>query len=241
MDFNALLNTACNAIYFILHVVSMGSFPKPLTAKEEKHYLELAEQGDEAAKNYLVEHNLRLVAHIVKKYYSSGADTDDLISIGTIGLIKAISTFKSDKNIRLATYAARCIENEILMYFRSQKKSAQDISLNEPIDMDKDGNELTIIDIVAVEDTIIDDVDLKMKTERLYRYINEILNEREKEIVILRYGLGNIKPLTQREVAKRLNISRSYVSRIEKHALSQLCKKFEMEDKINKRYGLRIK
>lgn len=211
MDFSLLLNALCNSVYFILHVVSMGSFPKPLTAKEEKHYLELAEQGDEEAKKHLVEHNLRLVAHIVKKYYGSGADTDDLISIGTIGLIKAISTFKSDKNIRLATYAARCIENEILMYFRSQKKSAQDISLNEPIDMDKDGNELTILDIVAVEDTIVDDVDLKMKTERLYRYINEILDERQKEIIILRYGLGNIKPLTQREVAKRLNISRSYV------------------------------
>lgn len=174
----------------------------------------------------MIEHNLRLVAHIVKKYYSAQKDQDDLISIGTIGLIKAVSTFDYNKGTRFATYAARCIENEILMHFRNAKKSAQDIYISDPIDTDKEGNALTFMDIVADDDCIIDSIDLKLKSEKLYELIEKHLDTREKEIIYLRYGLrGNI-PLTQREVAKKLKISRSYVSRIETKALLKLRKEF---------------
>lgn len=212
---------------FILHICHSDTFPKPLTRSEEEEYIKLSLAGDKTAKNKLVEHNLRLVAHIIKKYYHCVSDQDDLVSIGTIGLIKAVNTYNPDKKIKLSSYASRCIENEILMHFRNCKKSAQDISLNEAIDSDKDGNPLTLMDIMATEDCIIDDIDTKINLEKLYTYMKEVLNEREIEILTLRFGLKNHSPLTQREIAKLLNISRSYVSRIEKKALEALRKKYE--------------
>lgn len=213
--------------FFILHVCGGGSFPKPLSEKQEKIYLERAANGDKEARNKLVEHNLRLVAHIIKKYYGMQSEQDDLVSIGTIGLIKAVDTYDMNKNIRLSSYASRCIENEILMHFRNAKKSAQDISLNETIDTDKDGNPLTLLDIMAVDDNIIDTLDLKFNSRKLGQYINEELDEREKKIIILRYGLDGNEPMTQKNVAKVLNISRSYVSRIETRALKILKKRFD--------------
>lgn len=211
----------------ILHICHSDTFPKPLTKSEEEEYIKLSLAGDKTAKNKLVEHNLRLVAHIIKKYYHCVSDQDDLVSIGTIGLIKAVNTYNPDKKIKLSSYASRCIENEILMHFRNCKKSAQDISLNEAIDSDKDGNPLTLMDIMATEDCIIDDIDTKINLEKLYTYMKEVLDEREIEILTLRFGLKNHSPLTQREIAKLLNISRSYVSRIEKKALESLRKKYE--------------
>ncbi len=219
-----------DVLFFILHVTGAGSFPKPLSAKDEKKYLELCKNGDLNARNKLIEHNLRLVAHIIKKYYSNLNDQDDLVSIGTIGLIKAVDTFDSSKGIRLSSYASRCIENEVLMFFRNGKKSAQDISMNEPIDTDKEGNALTLMDVMSVEDSIIDDLDIKIKSEKLYKYIYEILSPRERIIIELRYGLNGKIPLTQREVAKLLKISRSYVSRIEKRALKLLNKRFNRQN-----------
>lgn len=213
--------------FFILHVCGGGSFPKPLSEKQEKIYLERCANGDKEARNKLVEHNLRLVAHIIKKYYGMQSEQDDLVSIGTIGLIKAVDTYDMNKNIRLSSYASRCIENEILMHFRNAKKSAQDISLNETIDTDKDGNPLTLLDIMAVDDNIIDTLDLKFNSRKLGQYINEELDVREKKIIILRYGLDGNEPMTQKNVAKLLNISRSYVSRIETRALKILKKRFD--------------
>ena len=225
-----LLHALSNVFYMALHVVNSGSFPKPLTAAREQECLTAYhEKGDLEARNELIEHNLRLVAHIIKKYYSSVRDQDDLISIGTIGLIKAVSTFDYTKGIRFATYASRCIENEILMHFRSNKKTAQDVSISDPIDTDKDGHPLTLMDVIAEDDTIIEDLDLKINAEKLYRYIRDILDDREKEIIEWRYGLVG-GGLTQREVAKKLNISRSYVSRIEKKALEKLKKRFDAGD-----------
>lgn len=217
----------CNLIYFALHVTSTGSFPKPLSAKQERECLIKIKEGDIDAKNMLIEHNLRLVAHIIKKYYSNLKDQEDLISIGTIGLIKAVSTFDYEKGTRFATYASRCIENEILMYFRGKKKTAQDIYISDPIDTDKDGNSLTLMDIMAEEDNIIDNIDLRIKSEQLYKYIETNLDDRERNIIILRYGLNGRIPLTQREVASKLKISRSYVSRLEKKALECLRTEFE--------------
>lgn len=218
--------------FFILHVCGGGSFPKPLSEKQEKIYLERASNGDKEARNKLVEHNLRLVAHIIKKYYGTQSEQDDLVSIGTIGLIKAVDTYDMNKNIRLSSYASRCIENEILMHFRNAKKSAQDISLNETIDTDKDGNPLTLLDIMAVDDNIIDTLDLKFNSRKLGQYINEELDEREKKIIILRYGLDGNEPMTQKNVAKLLNISRSYVSRIETRALKILKKRFDSSSNL---------
>ena len=224
----ALLSCALSGlIFFILHVTGAGSFPRPLTAEEERNCLERLKNGDRHARDELIEHNLRLVAHIVKKYYSNTSDQDDLISIGTIGLIKAVNTFDHTKGIRLSSYAARCIENEVLMYFRAAKKSAQDISMNEPIDTDKDGNALTLMDVMSTEDNIVDNLDCKVKWEQLKRYIAQVLTPRERLIIELRYGLNNDHPLTQREVAARLKISRSYVSRIEKKALQLLKRQFD--------------
>ena len=226
--FASLLGIAIsNLIYFILHVTNAGSFPKPLTAAEERECLELMKQGDKKAKDRLIEHNLRLVAHIIKKYYSANHDQEDLISIGTIGLIKAISTFDAKKGTRLATYAARCIENEILMHFRSLKKCAQDVYISDPIDTDRDGNALTLSDVIAEDDCILDCIDLKMKTEQLRVYMDETLGPRERQIIEMRYGLDGQQELTQREVAAILGISRSYVSRIEKKALGSLYRCFE--------------
>ena len=218
--------------FFILHVCGGGSFPKPLTEKQEREYLERSAKGDIEARNKLVEHNLRLVAHIIKKYYGNQSEQDDLVSIGTIGLIKAINTFDLSKNIRLSSYASRCIENEILMHFRYSRKSSQDISLNETIDTDKDGNPLTLFDIMSVDDNIIDELDLKFNRSKLKQFIDEELNEREKKIIVLRYGLNGKEPMTQKNVAKLLNISRSYVSRIETKALKTLRKRFETSSNL---------
>ncbi len=215
-----------NLLYFALHIESGHSFPKPLSLKKEKKYFELMSKGDESARNKIIEHNLRLVAHIIKKYYSSTNDQDDLISIGTIGLIKAVSTFSYDKGTRLATYAARCIENEILMYFRNTKKTAQDVFISDPIDVDKDGNSISLLDIVSDDECVIDNIILKIRSEKLHKLISENLSTREKIVLKLRYGLNGSKPLTQREVAEKLRISRSYVSRIEKKAIMNLRKNF---------------
>lgn len=219
-----ILSMMSNMLFFALHLSGGSSFPPPLSAKEEYECLKAAEKGDGSAKNKLIEHNLRLVAHIIKKYYSNSSQQEDLISIGTIGLIKAINSFNADKGTRLATYAARCIENEILMHFRAQKKTAQDISMSEPIDMDSEGNPLTLMDIIATDDEIIEDIYKMTMIKRLNSEIAKITDEREKTIIILRYGLNGGRPLTQLEVAKKLNISRSYVSRIEKRVLTRLKK-----------------
>ncbi len=218
--------------FFVLHVCGSGSFPKPLSEKKEREYLLRMKSGDRNARNILVEHNLRLVAHIIKKYYGNQNEQDDLVSIGTIGLIKAVDTFNPEKNIRLSSYASRCIENEILMHFRAAKKTAQDISLNETIDTDKDGNPLTLLDIMAVDDHILDDLDKKLNMQKLGKFINEELTEREKTVIVLRYGLDGKEPMTQKNVAKLLNISRSYVSRIETKALKQLRKRFETSSNL---------
>ena len=227
-----------NLLYFALHLSSSSSFPPPLSASKEREYLERMKNGDDSAADILIEHNLRLVAHIIKKYYASFSDQEDLISIGTIGLIKGIRTFDAEKGPRLATYAARCIENEILMHFRSQRKSAQDVSMSDPIDIDSEGNPLTLSDIIYTNDTIADDLDMKLKSEQLRQYVDELTDSRERMIIILRYGLANDMPLTQREVAKKLDISRSYVSRIEKKALEKLKRKFDAGSVLVKRKHL---
>ncbi len=224
--FAEILSLIGSIFHFALHLTG-DSFPKPLSAKEEKECFEKMERGDTDAKNKVIEHNLRLVAHIVKKYHNSGVDQDDLISIGTIGLIKAVSGYSFKKETKFATYASRCIENEILMYFRSLKKSAQDVYISDPIDTDSEGNSLSLIDIVADERSVDEDIEEKLRSEKLYKYIAECLTPREKIIVKMRYGLCSTIPLTQREVAAKLKISRSYVSRIEKKALSKLKKRFE--------------
>lgn len=226
MFFSLLMKIASAVYYFALHVKGAGSFPPPLSAEREAELLEKSRNGDDDARNELIEHNLRLVAHIVKKYYNTGADQDDMISIGTIGLIKAVSTFNADKGIHLATYASRCIENEILMFFRNQKKTAQDVFISDPIDTDKDGNTLTLIDVIADKSDIADEIDTKIKVEKLRVILPVCLTERERLIIEMRYGLFGREELTQREIAKKLNISRSYVSRIEKSALEKLRKQF---------------
>ncbi len=222
MFFDMLLQMLSNVIYLALHVTGAGSFPPPLSAKREAELLELYSKGDKGAKDELIEHNLRLVAHIVKKYYTTSCDQDDLISIGTIGLIKAISTFNSKKGIRLATYAARCIENEILMHFRNLKKSAQDVYISDPIDTDCEGNSLTLIDIIADDGDVEEEIDTKIKIQKLRVLLSGCLDSRERQIINMRYGLNGHRELTQREIAKKLDISRSYVSRIEKAALEKL-------------------
>ncbi len=230
LDFIALLGQY--VCFYILHVCSGGSFPKPLSKKDEEYYLKRFKDGDNEARNKLIEHNLRLVAHIIKKYYGTKCEQDDLVSIGTIGLIKAINTFKPDKKIRLSSYASRCIENEILMHLRAVKKTERDVSLNETIDTDKDGNPLTLMDIMKVDDNILDELDMKLNSKKLGQYITEELNSREKTVIILRYGLNGKKPMTQKEIAKMLNISRSYVSRIETKALKTLRKRFESSSNL---------
>lgn len=219
-----------NMFYLMLHIQNQGSFPKPLTAKQEREVLNRLQNGDETARDELVEHNLRLVVHIIKKYYSNYSDQDDLISVGTIGLIKAVNSFKPDKGTRLATYAARCVENEILMYFRNQKKTSQDISMSDPIDTDPEGNPLTLSETIYTDDTVCDDIYQKMKIEKLRKYISEMPDDREKAILIKHYGLNGCFPKTQKEIAKELKISRSYVSRIEKKVLEDIRNYFDEDD-----------
>ena len=214
--------TISSILYSLRLSNGSGSFPKPLSAKEEQHYLALAAQGDLNARNILIERNLRLVAHIMKKYYTQTADQEDLISIGTIGLIKGISTFDASKGARLATYAARCVENEILMYFRGQRKIASDVSLSEFIETGKDGTALSLMDVICSDEDLFEQMSDKEVYAKLYEKIEECLTPREKRIITLRYGIGNRKPLTQREIADQCGISRSYVSRIEKKALQKL-------------------
>ena len=209
-------------LYFALHLTASGSFPRPLTAAQERECLQKIKEGDQQARDYFIEHNLRLVAHIIKKYYASYKEQEDLISIGTIGLIKAVGTFDSNKGIRFATYASRCIENESLMHFRGRKKYAQDLYIQDPIDVDTEGNALTLMDIMAQDGDILEDVDRKLKSDRLHSYINQALDAREQQVIRLRYGLDGKAPMAQREVAALLGISRSYVSRIEKKAVGIL-------------------
>jgi len=205
------------------YIQNVNSFPQPLSPEEEQYYLEEYRKGNEDAKNILVERNLRLVAHIVKKYSNTGREIDDLISIGTIGLIKAIITFDDLKGARLATYAARCIENEILMTIRAAKKIKAEVSLHDPIGIDKEGNEISLIDILGSDtDIILDEVELKIQIKKLYQKMEKVLKKREKTIIELRYGLSNGMVKTQREIAEMLGISRSYVSRIEKRAIKKL-------------------
>ena len=216
-----------NVLFFMLRASpAAGSFPLPLSAREEREALAALAAGDESARNRLIEHNLRLVAHVVKKYYAAREDQDDLISIGTIGLIKAVGTFDAGKNARLATYACRCIENEILMYFRTQRKQSQEVSLSEPIDSDSDGNAISLMDVIRCDDQMLEEIDLSDRRGLLHRYLAEELDGREREILALRYGLGGREPRTQRETAEKLGISRSYVSRIEKKALAKLAGRF---------------
>ena len=227
-----LLNEALGSIIFQLGYVSnSNSFPHPLTAEEEQKYIKAYKEGSEDARNTLIERNLRLVAHIVKKYSNFSSDSDDLISIGTIGLIKAISTFDQSKGTRLATYAARCIENEILMQIRSTKKIQSEVSLHDPIGIDREGNEITLIDVIGNEtDSVIDEVELKIQVKRLYNKMKSVLKKREKTVLELRYGLLNGTTKTQREIAGMLGISRSYVSRIEKKAIKKLSKELEPDN-----------
>ena len=218
------LHTLCLA----LRVNRTGSFPRPLTPEEERDCLRRLSAGDVDARNELIEHNLRLVAHIIKKYYSTGVDTDDLISIGTIGLIKAISSFSPERGTRLATYTARCIENEILMFFRAQKRVSSEVSLSEPIDSDGDGNTLALMDVISEDDDMAERIDEQDRTLRLRACIQSALDDRERQIIALRYGVPDGKKcMTQREAAQICGISRSYVSRIEKKALEKLKEAFE--------------
>ena len=207
--------------------LSTGSFPKPLTAQEEQHYLELSAKGDLEARNILIERNLRLVAHIMKKYYAQTADQEDLISIGTIGLIKGITTFDPSKGARLATYAARCVENEILMYFRAQKKSSQDVSLSDYIETTTDGAPLALMDVVSQEEDLLEALGARERKQQLHRAVQTCLTPQQRQVIVARYGLDGSRPQKQWEVAKTTGISRSYVSRIEKKALEKLRKALE--------------
>ena len=226
---SVMVDVLSRMVFLVLSVVNSGSFPKPLSAKEERAALAAMAAGDTVARRRLIEHNLRLVAHIIKKHYANARDQEDLVSIGTVGLIKAVDSFDSSKGSRLATYAARCIENEILMHFRAAKKTERDISLSEPIDADSEGNPLTLMDVLAQEDTMAEDLERRTALLRLGDYIHECLEPREREIIALRYGLG-CTPLTQWQVAERLAISRSYVSRLETRALEKLRCRYERGD-----------
>ena len=213
----------CNSLFLSLHLTgTAGSFPKPLTREEEAECLALAAQGNMDARNRLVEHNLRLVAHIIKKYYTQSDHQEDLISIGTIGLIKAVNTFKPDKGIKLATYASRCIENEILMYFRAQKKQQGEVSLSDTIEGDGDGDDLYLSDVVGSEDTMLSDLQDRDDCILVRQLVSRLLDEREADVIRRRYGLDGAVPQTQRQIAADYGISRSYVSRIEKKALEKL-------------------
>lgn len=217
--------------YLFTAAYSNNSFPDPLTKEEEELYVEKSRLGDKEARSKLIEHNLRLVAHIAKKYDSKNIDTDDLISIGTIGLIKGVDSYSKSKNTRLTTYAARCIENEILMFFRNNKKRNKDISINESVGFDKEGNEITILDILKTPaPDFVCDIYKNDNIDEMKKYLS-VLNDREKEIIMYRYGLNNYDEITQKEIANKLNISRSYVSRIEKRALTKILREFLKNNK----------
>lgn len=217
-----LFSMLSNLFHLILGISTPQSFPPPLPRDKETEYFIAAEGGDEEARQKLILHNLRLVSHIVRKYYATAKNQEDLVSIGTVGLIKAVDTFKVSCGARFATYAARCIQNEILMHFRSSKKLAAEVSLNETIDVDRDGNPLTYIDVLSCDESLCTDIERKITSERAIKLVNTILTDRERQIIVLRYGIGRRDPLTQREIAEKLKISRSYVSRIEKCALEKL-------------------
>ncbi len=222
VSMNSLFKIVLRFIGLILGIEEGQSFPPPLGAEEEARMFRLMAEGDKRARDVIIEHNLRLVSHIIKKYYSTYEAQDELVSVGSLGLIKAVDSFKSGFGTKFATYGARCIQNEILMYFRSRKKLQNEVSINDQIDIDKDGNPLTYMDIISVDESIADDIDMRMHTERLRELIERVLDKREREIIVLRYGLKGYQPRTQREVAEYLGISRSYVSRIEKKALEEL-------------------
>lgn len=227
----ALALSVIKGISMLVSYISNNAFPQPLPEEEEAYYIDLLQQGDENARNVLVEHNLRLVAHITKKFEGTGEDNDDLISIGTIGLIKGINTFKPSKGTRLATYAARCIENEILMHLRSLKKTKGEVSIHDPIGVDREGNEITLIDVLGTDqDIVANTVELRQEKERVLGKL-DILTSREQKVLVMRYGLFNSFRKTQREIAKKLGISRSYVSRIEKKALEKLTREIVSENK----------
>ena len=220
--FSGLFSLFLNAVHLLLGIGTPQSFPPPLTAEEERDAFEAHRAGDAAAREKLILHNLRLVSHIVKKYYSTAKNQEDLVSIGSIGLIKAVDSFKPEAGVKFATYAAKCIQNEILMFFRSQKKLSAEVSIHETIDVDRDGNPLTYMDVIATEDNVAEEADARIKNAAVRRLVATVLDEREREVIVLRYGLTGKDPLPQREVAEKLGISRSYVSRIEKAALEKL-------------------
>ena len=223
----ALIFLLSGALAAFLQIGGTHSFPKPLSAEEELRLFHAMREGDTEARKTLICRNLRLVSHIVRKYYPTAQNPDDLISIGTVGLIKAVDSFDPDKGAHFATYASRCLQNEILMHFRAQKKYGAEVSMQETIDTDREGNPLTYMDIIAEEDTIADDIDIKIRCSKVRGLVTSVLSEREREIIILRYGLSGAAPLPQRLCAERLGISRSYVSRIEKAALEKLRERME--------------
>ena len=226
--FDALTSIAMNLFYLLLGIGGYQSFPPPLSSSEEKElFTRMHNEKDGSARAKLIEHNLRLVSHIVRKYYASSQMQEDLVSIGSLGLIKAIDSFDISNGARFATYAAKCIQNEILMFFRSQKKLCCEVSINETIDIDREGNPLTYIDIISCDDTIADDLEVKVRLEKALLIIKEVLDVREREILVMRYGLADTPPMTQKEVADKLRISRSYVSRIEKRAIEKIRSRFD--------------
>ena len=225
-----MLYAVLGRLFFFTGSVSEGGYPKPLSKEDETKYLQLAAQGDKHAKDMLVKHNMRLVAHVVKKY-NGAAETDDMISVGSIGLIKAINSFQPERGVRLATYTARCIENEILMLIRSSKKHKNNVSLTDPVGTDKDGNELTLMDLLfEKEDKVFGSVEQSLMQEKFLRAVKTLLSDREITVICMRYALDGGIPLAQREVAVKLRISRSYVSRIEKRALEKLRAGLNRED-----------
>ena len=219
---NEIIKILLRFVSLVLGIEDFECFPPPLSKDEEAKAFERMRAGDKEAREIIIERNLRLVSHIIRKYYSAHPCPEELLSVGSLGLIKAVDSFKSEYGTRFATYGAKCVQNEILMYFRSQKKQQNEVSINDTIDIDKDGNPLTYLDIISVEEDIADNVDLRVHTEKLSELVKNKLDERERRIITLRYGLEGYKPMTQREVAVHLGISRSYVSRIEKHALDVL-------------------
>ena len=223
----SIISLVSNFLHLILGIGTPQKFPPPLSSEKEREYFKLLKtKKDERARETLILHNLRLVSHIVRKYYASSPNQEDLVSVGTVGLVKAVDSFEDSNGARFATYASRCIQNEILMYFRSQKKLAQEVSLSETIDIDRDGNPLTYIDVICSDDNVADDVEIKIRTQKMMRLMKTELSPRERRIICMRYGIGGAKPLTQRETSERLGISRSYVSRIEKSALQKLREAF---------------